>query len=123
MRSIVGKNQYFTSWVSSKPIEKPFVAPMVELNLPQYRTGITAWRDLYNKYQVSQIKRQFLDEGRFFKTTCPSLVEYDQINIGDGSNMVDFSSFWYYPTDITVYSKLIIESEEDTSIPLRILNG
>ena len=124
MRSIVGKDQYFTTWIISKPIEEPFVAPMVELHLPSYRTGVTAWRDLYNMYQVSQIKRQFLDQGRFFNTTYPQNIEYDQVNIGDGSNMVDFSGFWYYPTDITVYSKLIIESDEDTTIFLRVVcNG
>ena len=124
MRSIVGKDQYFTSWISSKPIEEPFVAPMVELDLPSYRTGVTAWRDLYNMYQVSQIKRQFLDQGRFFNTTYPQNIEYDQVYIGDGSNMVDFSGFWYYPTDITVYSKLIIESDEDTTLSLRVVcNG
>ena len=123
MRSIVCKDQYFTTWVSSKPIEKPFVAPMVELHLPSYRTGVTAWRDLYDKYQVSQIKRQFLDCGRFFNTTYPVGIEYDQINIGDGSNMVDFSGFWYYPTDITVYSKLIIESDEDTTLSLGVVTN
>ncbi len=123
MRSIVCKDQYFTTWVSSKPIEKPFVAPMVELHLPSYRTGITAWRDLYDKYQVSQIKRQFLDCGRFFNTTYPVGIEYDQINIGDGSNMVDFSGFWYYPTDITVYSKLIVESDEDTTLSLGVVTN
>ncbi|MBQ0072340.1 MAG: hypothetical protein KBS81_10905, partial [Spirochaetales bacterium] len=125
MRTLVEKGQYFTTWVNSRNLEEPFLAPMVELHLPEYRTGMTAWRDLYNKYQVSQIKRQFLDEGRFFKSASyPSDVVYDRIHLGDGSNMVDFSGFWYYPTEITIYSKLNIESEEEGVLPLKaITNG
>lgn len=120
MRTLVGKGQHFTTWVNSKVFESPFDAPMVELNLPNYRTGMTAWRDLYDKYQVSQIKRQFLDCGRFFKTSYPTDIVYDNMNLGLDSDMVDFSGFWFYPTDITVYSKLNIESTEDFTLHLKV---
>lgn len=120
MRTLVGKGQYLSTWVTSKSFEEPFVAPMVELHLPNYRTGMTAWRDLYNKYQVSQIKRQFLDCGRFFQSSYPTDVVYDHIHLGDDASMVDFSGFWFYPTEITVYSKMTIESDEDAQLPLTV---
>ncbi|MCF0238538.1 MAG: hypothetical protein HUK24_08050, partial [Sphaerochaetaceae bacterium] len=124
MKTLVDKGQYFTTWITSENFEEPFIAPMVELHLPEYRTGVTPLRDLYHKYQVSQIKRQFLDSGRFFKSTYPSDVSYDNIVLDSNATMIDFSGFWFYPTELTVYSKLYIESEEDAVIPLTIIcNG
>ena len=120
MRQIVGKGQYLTSWVTSAVSEVPFDAPMVELHMPNYRTGVTAMRDLYDNYQVSQIKRQFLDRGSFFRTGYPADVSFDRIRLSDGSSMVDFSDFWFYPTEITVYSKLYIESDREREIPLSL---
>lgn len=120
MRTVVGKDQYLTTWVTSKTFEEPFHATMVELDLPEYRTGVTAMRDLYNNYQVSQIKRQFLDRGRFFSTAYPTEVDYPQIKLDEDTTMVDFSGFWFYPTEITAYSKLYIESDEYAVIPLTL---
>ncbi|MCF0262365.1 MAG: hypothetical protein HUK23_05605 [Sphaerochaetaceae bacterium] len=124
MRTLVSKGQYFTTWVTSKNFEEPFIAPMVELELPEYRTGVTALRDLYKKYQVSQIKRQFLDRAKFFESKYQPDVSYDNIVLDSNASMIDFSGFWYYPTELTVYSKLYIESEEDAVLPLSVVcNG
>ena len=120
MRQIVGKGRYLTSWVTSGLSEEPFDAPMVELHLDNYRTGVTAMRDIYDNYQVSQIKRQFLDRGRFFRCSYPLDVSFDRIWLSDGSSMVDFSGFWFYPTEITVYAKLYIESDRERKIPLSL---
>jgi hypothetical protein len=124
MRTSVGKGQFFRVWVTSKPAEKPFTPERVELNLPSYRAGMTDWRDLFEKYKVSQIKRQFLDSREFFGSSCPTEVSYDGISLSDDSDMIDFSGFWYYPTEITVYSKMIIESDEETVLPVTVtVNG
>lgn len=120
MRQIVGKGRYLTSWVTSGLSEESFDAPMVELHLDNYRTGVTAMRDIYDNYQVSQIKRQFLDRGRFFRSSYPLDVSFDRIWLSDGSSMVDFSGFWFYPTEITVYAKLYIESDRERKIPLSL---
>ncbi|MBR2281850.1 MAG: hypothetical protein IJ863_04420, partial [Spirochaetales bacterium] len=120
MRTIVGKGQSLTSWLTSKLFEEPFHAPMVELHTERYRTGITAMRDLYDNYQVSQIKRQFLERGRFFGSPYPTSIAFDGIRLPDGSTMMDFSGFWFYPTEITVYSKLYIESDERKTITLSL---
>lgn len=120
MRTIVGKGQYLTSWLTSKLFEEPFLAPMVELHMEKYRTGVTAMRDLYNNYQVSQIKEQFLDRGRFFGSSYPTSVAFDNIRLPDGTTMMDFSGFWFYPTEITVYSKLYIESDEQKTVTLSL---
>ncbi len=124
MRTLVGKGCYFTTWVTSKPFEVPFNAPMVSLDLPSYRPGFTDWRLLSDEYKVSPIRRQFLDDGRFFTSSFPEDIEYDHINIADDSDMVDFSGFWYYPTEVTVYSKLVIESDEVMLLPIEaVTNG
>lgn len=120
MKSYVEKGEFFTTWLTSKIVENPFEAEMVELKLPSYKSGMTDWRELWSKYQVSQVKRQFLDEGRFFKSSYPKDVLYSSMCFGDDSNMVDFSGFWYYPTEITVYSKLIIYSDEEEKLALRV---
>lgn len=124
MKTYVKKGGFFTSWITSKSLEKPFNADPLELKLPSYHIGFTDWRELYNEYKVSQIKKQFLDEGSFFKSSYPVDVVYSSISFGDDSNMVDFSGFWYYPTEITVYSKLIIDSDKEKILPLRVFcNG
>lgn len=124
MRSYVGKGDSFTTWLTSKPFETPFNAPMVKLDLPSYRPGFTDWRSLSDEYKVSPIKRQFLEEGRFFTSSFPADVEYESINIANDSDMIDFSGFWYYPTEVTVYSRMIIESDEGINLPLEaVTNG
>ncbi len=123
MRTLVGKGCCFTTWVTSKPFEKSFNAPMVSLNLPSYRPGFTDCRSLSDEYKVSPIKRQFLDEGRFFTSSFPASIEYDRIHLGDDSDMVDFSGFWYYPTEVTVYSKLVIESDDVMLLPLDVVTN
>lgn len=124
MKTYVESKAYFTTWLTSKLVENPFNAEMVELDLPSYKSGMTDWRELLSKYKVSQVKRQFLDEGRFFKSSYPKDAIYSSMYYGDDSNMVDFSGFWYYPTEITVYSKLIIDSDKEEILPLRVFcNG
>lgn len=124
MRTLVGKGSWFTTWVTSKPSEVPFNAPMVKLDLPSYRPGFTDWRSLSDEYKVSPIKRQFLNEGHFFESSYPADIEYERISLGDDSVMLDFSGFWYYPTEVTVYSKLLIESDDDMLLPLEaVTNG
>ena len=120
MRTLVGKGQFFRVWVTSRPVEVPFTAPMTALDIPSYRAGMTSWRELFEKYGVSQIKRQFLDSRAFFSSPCPAGISYDGISLSDDTDMVDFSGFWYYPTEITVYSKMIIESEEKTVLPVTV---
>lgn len=120
MRSLVGKDRYFTLWLTSKPFEEPFSAPMEALDTPSNISLCS----IAESYMVSPVKRAFLDEKRSFPSSLPTDVTYENINLPDDSGMVDFSGFWYYPTEVTVYSKMIIESGEEMQLPLEaVTNG
>ncbi len=124
MRILVGKGQCFTSWVTSKIIEAPFLAPMVAFDFPSYHPGQIDWRTLVEEYGVSPVRRHFLEKRTFFSLSSPLDMAYDHVAISYDSDMMDFSGFWYYPTEVTAYSKLFIESDEETLLPLDVVaNG
>lgn len=118
MEQIVGKGGWFTTWICTKVEEIPFVGKREAVSLPSYRPGMTL-SDVHGKEPVSPIKRQFVKKHRFLESPYPEKLAFERICSQE--SRVDCSGFWDYPTDITFYARLSIDSDKERNLPLSVV--
>jgi hypothetical protein len=123
MKKFIEKDSWFNLWTSTATIEKHYEGKREALVLPDYYPGISL-ADLRAVMSMSPIKIEFLKARRFEDEKLPSDLTFDRISFGYESPMVDHSGFWFYPTDITFFARMFIESGDEARLPVTLVaNG